>query len=374
MPPIRVALCITDLDVGGAERCLTQLATRLDRARFEPVVYCLAPEPADAERSCLGPLSETGVPVHSLGGRSRWQLFWVVLRLAWLMRRHQPQLVQTMLFHANIVGTVAARLARVPKVVAGLRVAERGADWHVRWESRLRQRVDRHVCVSRDVADFGWSEMRIPREKLVVIPNGVDLARFPVPEPAKLTSLGIWAERRVVTFVGRLERQKGLRWLLESAPEWLERLPDCDLLLVGRGPLEPELRRLAEKLGISRRVHFAGWRPDVPEILAVSELLVLPSEWEGMPNVVLEAMASRLPVVASEVEGVRELLGETSDIQTVRFGDRKALAERLVRLLSDPQLAAEVGAANRRRAEEQFSIERMVAAYEDLWESLLNPG
>jgi len=371
MPPIRIALCITDLEIGGAERCLAELATRLDRGRFEPVVYCLAPEPADAERSCLGPLREAGVPVHCLGGRSRWQLFWVVLRLAWLLRRQRAQLVQTMLFHANIVGTMAARLARVPKVVAGLRVAERGAEWHVRWESRLRRRVDRHVCVSRDVADFGWAEMRIPREKLVVIPNGVDPARYPAPEPAKLTSLGVWAGRRAVTFVGRLERQKGVRWLIESAPDWLERLPDFDLLLVGKGPLEPELRRLAEKLGIPGRVHFAGWRPDVPEILAASEILVLPSEWEGMPNVVLEAMASRLPVVASDVEGVRELLGEGAKNQTVRFGDGRGLAERLARLLSDPQLAAELGAANRRRVEQEFGIERMVAAYEDLWESLV---
>lgn len=82
MPPIRVALCITDLEVGGAERCLTQVATGLDRTRFEPVVYCLAPEPADAEQSCLGPLVEAGVPVHCLGGRSRWQLPSIVFRLA----------------------------------------------------------------------------------------------------------------------------------------------------------------------------------------------------------------------------------------------------------------------------------------------------
>jgi len=371
MAAIRIALCITDLEVGGAERCLTELAARLDRARFEPVVYCLAPQPGDAERSCLGPLREAGVSVHCLGGRSRWQLFWIVLRLARLLRRHRAQLVQTMLFHANVVGTMAARLARVPKVVAGLRVAERGADWHVRWESRLRERVDRHVCVSRDVADFGRFAMRIPEEKLVVIPNGVELARFPAPEPAKLTSLGIWAGRRVVTFVGRLERQKGVRWLIESAPEWLERLPNHDLLLVGQGPLKPELERLTEKLGIPGRVHFAGWRPDVPEILAASELLVLPSEWEGMPNVVLEAMASRLPVVASDVEGIRELLGEGAKLQTVRFGDDRALAERLLRLLSDPHLAAELGAANRERAEQQFGIDRMVAAYENLWESLV---
>jgi starch synthase (maltosyl-transferring) len=118
-------------------------------------------------------------------------------------------------------------------------------------------------------------------------------------------------------------------------------------------------------------VRFAGWRADIPAILAASASLVLPSQWEGMPNVVLEAMASRLPVVASDVEGVRELLGEGAKVQTVRFGDGRALAERLLRVLSDAQLAAELGAANRRRVAESFGIDRMVAAYGDLWESLV---
>ena len=113
-----------------------------------------------------------------------------------------------------------------------------------------------------------------------------------------------------------------------------------------------------------------GWRPDVPEILAASGLLVLPSAWEGMPNVVLEAMASRRPVVATDVEGVRELLGPGAASQTSRYRDTQMLVEKIVGLMSDPKLSTAVGLENRRRAEENFGISRMVAAYEDLWESL----
>jgi starch synthase (maltosyl-transferring) len=157
---------------------------------------------------------------------------------------------------------------------------------------------------------------------------------------------------------------------MATAPRWLAKMPDCDLLLVGNGPLRPSLEAAGRAAGIADRVHFAGWRADVPEILAASSLLVLPSLWEGMPNVVLEAMASRLPVVASDVEGVRELLGPNAARQTVAHGDSRMLAEAIVGLMLDPALSSATGMENRRRAEQCFGIARMVKAYEDLWASL----
>jgi starch synthase (maltosyl-transferring) len=134
--------------------------------------------------------------------------------------------------------------------------------------------------------------------------------------------------------------------------------------------LKHRLKAICERSEIADRVHFVGWRPDVPEILAASDLLVLPSVWEGMPNIVLEAMASRRPVVATDVEGVRELLGPAGEEQIVPYGDSQALADKIVKLMYNRELAAEIGGQNRRRAEENFAISRMVTAYENLWESL----
>ena len=131
------------------------------------------------------------------------------------------------------------------------------------------------------------------------------------------------------------------------------------------------LKPSRERQALIDRVHFAGWRADVPAILAASSLLVLPSAWEGMPNVVLEAMAGRLPVVASDVEGVRELLGPNAEKQTIRYNETAAFVDRLVGLMSDPTLAQSVGIENRRRAEEHFDIARMVRRYEDFWASLI---
>ena len=188
----------------------------------------------------------------------------------------------------------------------------------------------------------------------MVIPNGVDLDRFPARQAADLSALGIPAGRRIVTFVGRLDRQKGTEWLIETAGPWLAKLPDCDLLLVGRARWRAGCEAACRAAGIADRVHFAGWRNDVPEILAASDLLVLPSAWEGMPNVVLEAMAAGRPLVATDVEGVRELLGPLAERQAVRYGDSPALAGRIAGFLGDPAAAAAVGSANRRRVEDAF--------------------
>jgi glycosyltransferase involved in cell wall biosynthesis len=322
---------------------------------------------------CLKALEAAGIAVHCLGGGRIWRFPAIVRRLEKLLRQQRPQLVQSFLFHANIVGRLAARRAGVPRIVCGIRVAQPSAHWRLwldRWTDRL---VDRHVCVSQAVAQFAARQGGLPAEKLLVIPNGVDTARFqarPAGDKGRARSAIIPVGREAVTYIGRLDRQKGLDWLLETAAVWLPQLPGCDLLLVGQGPERRRLEAQCRRLGLAGRVHFAGWRPDADEILAASRLLVLPSRWEGMPNVVLEAMAAGLPVLAADVEGVREVLGLAGDAQIGQFGDTAEWSQKLVRLATDADFAAETGAGNRRRVEESFSLSGMVAAYEGLWESL----
>ncbi len=368
--PLRIGLCITDLDLGGAEQCLANLATQLDRGQFEPTVYCLGPSPRDPRRSVVPRLQSAGIPVRFLEARRARQFPWVVQRLARMLRLDRPEVLQSFLFHANLVGRVAGRLAGVPVVLSGIRVAERACRWHL-WLDRWTQRLaDRYVCVSRSVARFTASQACIPARKLVVIANGVDVNRFAGATAADLAEAGVARGRRVVVCVGRLARQKGCEWLIQSAPTWLGRLPECDLLLVGDGPMRPALERGVAQLGLAGRVHFAGFREDVPELLAASRLLVLPSRWEGMANALLEAMAAGLPIVASRVEGVEELLGAGTEEQTVDFGDTEALSARIVQLLRQPQRASELGAGNRARAAQQFDLPSMIRAYADLWQAL----
>jgi glycosyltransferase involved in cell wall biosynthesis len=380
--PRTIALCITELDAGGAERALAMLATRLDRERFRPIVYCLGPSPAPGPTATpasirggavasLAPwLESAGVEVHCLGARGAGDVLRTVGKLTALFRDHQPALVQTFLFHANLLGRLAAGRAGVSRVVCGIRVAERRKRWHL-WLDRLTQRmVDRYVCVSRSVADFSATAGRLPPEKLTVIPNGVDPSEANAA-PADLQPLGIPPQTPTVVSIGRLDFQKGLDWLLKTCPRWLSDCKEWHLLLVGSGPEEGRLRALAQASGLDARIHFAGWRGDVAGILAASQALLLPSRWEGMPNVVLQAMASGLPVLATDVEGVEELLGPDAPPQTASFGDTAGWAGKLRHLLCDASLRRRLGDRNRARASAEFSVGRMVDRYQSLWSELL---
>jgi glycosyltransferase involved in cell wall biosynthesis len=366
-----IAFFITDLECGGAEKALVELATRIDRGRFMPVVYLLKPLPEDPAQSLVPKLLDAGIQVHSLEARQEWQTWQIISRLAALLRQQRPALLQTFMFHANMVGRFAAWRAGVKHVVSGIRVAEHALTyrlWAERWTDFL---VEHHVCVSESVATFSQIRGGLPQRKMSVIPNGIDRSPYDRAVAADLQQFGIPAERKAITYVGRLDQQKGLDLFLEDAHEWLDQLPDNDLLLVGQGPERESLEKIVRTTGIERRVHFAGWRNDVPEILRASSALVLPSLWEGMPNAVLEAMAAGIPVVARDVEGVRELLGDDSEAQIALAQEPATLGQKLVTLLRNGDLAARCAAANHRRAGEVFDISLVVRSYEELYARLL---
>ena len=367
---IRIVFCITELDPGGAERALFELVKRLDRQQFEPLVYCLGPRPAGNPSSLADALERENVPVHCFGARRMIDFPRVLWKLRRQLRIDRPQIVQSFLFHANVLGALAARWAKVPHVVTGIRVAERRKVWHLalaRWTDRW---VERHVCVSQSVRDFS-EQQGLPTSKFTVIPNGVDFERFAGAKPAPAIGLRLAPGRRVIAYVGRLDEQKGLAWLLKLMPKVFDQLPKHDLIVAGTGPQRDQLLHLAQQLGLRERVHFLRFRDDIPEILAAAELLVLPSRWEGMPNVVLEAMASGKPVVATRAEGVEELLGPAAEDQSVPIHDAEAFTDKVIKILSDPRLSARLGADNRARAQECFSLDATATAYQRLYRELV---
>ena len=363
---LRIAFVITELSVGGAERCLTHLVTSIDRARFAPHVFSLWPRPNRDRDALVQQLEAADVPIHFLNARSIQSAWSSRNVLKQVFRELRIDLLQNFLFRANVLGTSAARAAGVPHVVLGVRVAD-PPYWRMWFEKQACRHADRIVCVSDSVAEFvehNWADDAV---KLQVIPNGIELDRYPAASRANLNDLGIPAGQRVLITVGRLHKQKGLDWLLQCVPELLRRLPDHDLLLVGDGPERDALREQAETHNSRRRVHFSGWRMDIPELLAASEMLLLPSRWEGMPNVLLEAMASKLPVLATRVEGVEQVLGDLAREQTVAFGASEDFIEQAVSILAN---AARLSAGNRSRIESEFSLRTMIDRYEQLYSSL----
>jgi glycosyltransferase involved in cell wall biosynthesis len=361
----RIAFCITDLDVGGAEQSLVNLAGGLDRRDWSPHVYCVSRRGPLVDR-----LEAHQVPCTCLnwrGPRDAWRL----LQLARKLRAWRPGLLQTFLFHGNMAGRMAGHLAGVPVIVSGIRVAEREQRWHVRLERLTRGLVTHHVCVSRSVAEFSIREAGLRPESVSVIPNSVDTRRFASAPPLSPQELGAPPGTRWIIAVGRLHSQKGHRLLIDALAPLLNMSPAWRLMIVGEGPLRAELQRHVDALECREQIRLLGFRDDVARLLKSAELFVLPSLWEGQPNVVLEAMAAGLPVIASDVEGVRELIEPGVSGVIVEPGNEAALRAAIRALLDSPAQRAAMGAESQHLVGKSLTTESLVERYAALYRRLL---
>jgi glycosyltransferase involved in cell wall biosynthesis len=367
--PRRISFLITELDHGGAERALVRIVTGLDRSLWEPRVISLSDRGPLAE-----PLEAAGIPVTAIGAgrvRSPAGLWRATVGLTRCLKEQQPAVLQTFLFHANIAGRLAARRARVPVVVSGIRVAEKRGRWRLnvdRWTDHL---VNRHVCVSQSVADFSIRESGLAESKVLVIPNGVDVERFAAARPADLSPFGIPKDAATILSVGRLDEQKNPFGLLHSFAAIAERHPSAHLLFVGHGTDEPDLRAEITDLRLDSRVHLAGWQADVPGIMRACDLFVLASKWEGMPNVLLEAGAAGIPIISTRVEGAEEIITSGESGVLVGISRQNELAAAIDDCLADPDAAKDRAVRLQQVVSEQFTWESVVNSYSKLYASLL---
>lgn len=371
----RVALLITELSRGGAEKALLQLASTLDLTRFEPVVFSLSGRTRDLENSLVPLFRAAGVETVELGLTNFGDAPSVFRRLTRELKRRQVDVLQTFMFHANLFGRFAGRAAGVPVVCSGIRVAERDAPRRLAIDRWTRSLVDVWVCVGEATAAFSRSVGRLPAERVVSIPNGV---RVPPANELNASPDFTWVpapfgKRERIVCVGRLAPQKGFDRFLENAATWaLDVANDWEIWIVGDGPERDALRRIVEKAGLANVVFFAGWRPDVSQILASAGLFALPSRWEGMPNALLEAAALGKAAICASVEGVAEILGPDAEPQSCAFDDGKSWREKTLALLRDKAIRDELGRRNRRRVAETFGVESATRRYEALWTRLLD--
>lgn len=372
--PRRIAFLITELDDGGAERAFVRIATGLDRSRWQVAVYCLSERGPLAE-----PLEQAGIEVTCLGlpqGPSGvfsklWRAWQAVQQLTNEFIERPPMLVQTFLFHANVIGRLAANAAKIRNVVSGIRVAERRSRWRLTFDRATQGSVAKHVCVSEAVAKFSIEQSGLDPNKIIVIPNGVDFDRFQKAEPIEWQTLGLPSDAQVILSVGRLEAQKDPRSLLLAFGQIAAEFPAAHLIFVGNGHLKDELSGEAHLKGLGARVHCVGRRSDVAQLLRASQVFALASQWEGMPNVVLEAAAAGTPIVATTVEGVSELLPSNEFGMLVKPGSASDLAAALRQILSDPTAARQRADCLQQRIA-SFSWESVIRRYDELYEALVS--
>jgi glycosyltransferase involved in cell wall biosynthesis len=358
--PIPLLFLVTNFDRGGAEKIVTRCALGLPRSKYGVQVAALQ----GRSQAMKNDLARTGTPAHDLG------MLWkgdvrAVVRLVRLLRQERIQILITFMFHPTLLGRLIGWSCGVPIRVS----SERTMAWERmgrrvlnRWTVGLATHV---VAVSDRVAAYAAREFRIPPDRLTTIWNGVDLNHF---RPVRRDASG---QAPVIGCTARLHAENDHPTLLRAFSTVGKRWPDAQLLLVGRGPEEARLRALGEALGISARIRFVGEQTDVAPFLTQMDLYVQPSVVAGMPNSLLEAMASALPVVATAVGGTPEVVieGETGLLVPPR--DPCALANAMLKLLADPGLAEAFARAGRARVEAHFGEDRMRERLEALLDRLV---
>ena len=379
---IEVAHIITGLGTGGAETMLLKLLSHSDRERFSSRVYSLSgASGAIAER-----IQALGVPVTSLEMARQIPDPLVLLRLSRLLRASGANLVQTWMYHADLVGSLAAKMARTGAPII----------WNIRQGNldrelnrprtlaliRLCAKLSAHVphtiiCCSSDArrvhSSIGYCDAKIR-----VIANGFDTDVFrpdPVARAAVRAELGITDETVLIGLVARFDPQKDHRTFIEAAARLVARRPGVHFVMCGSGITRgnPQLVEWIDAAGLGDVCHLLGERTDVPRLVAAMDLASLSSRGEGFPNVLGEAMACGVPCVATNVGDSAVIIGDTGLVVPPR--DPAALAEAWEELLAlgRPYLES-LGSRARHRVAEKFSITAVVQCYERAYEEIASRG
>lgn len=365
MPSFLILHLITELDTGGAQKALARLLAH--QRRFAPAVVCLY----NGDTAIAREIRSLGVPVTDLGMTAKWR--WdAICRLYRVLRRERPVILHTWMFHANVLGRIVGRLAGVSVIITSRRNVDIGGPSRELLKTATASLDDATVAVCDAARQAEIERAGARPDRVFTVYNGIDVSLYEGrPNGAIRREFGIPPSAPLIGYIGRLHRQKGVEDLLVAMDSVTTRVPDSHLLVVGEGECGPFLAKQMRSRGLSDAVLFTGTRHDVPQVLQDLDILVLPSLWEGLPNVILEAMASGLPVVATGVGGVPEIVVDNVTGFLVPPRQPEALSNAILRLVRDPDLRNRMGQAGRQRVQEHFSVDRMVMETEALYERLL---
>ncbi len=375
----RVLHVIDHLGSGGAQEAVCQLVKYRDQARFQPEVVTL-----HGYGHYFEVLRSWGVPVHSLVPQefARAAIPLIFAKLLALLARRRYDLVHTHLIGANVLAAPLAALFRVPVRFTHDQTMDdvRERSFVHRGLDTLANRLNHHIiAVSSSIRTFLLHKERLPADKISVIYNSVDLERFaPREEPgvkaAVRQKFGLPADALIVGGVGRLHYQKNFPLFLQVAAEVGARLPGVMFVIAGEGPERAALEDLSRGLGLADRVRFLGFVKEMPELYQGLDLLLLTSHFEGTPLTVLEAMAMGVPVVASRVDGVLEVVEDGRDGILAAPGNQDRFVDGVCRVLSDRDLRQRLSLKAQEKARRDYSAEAMVRRVETLYLKYLEMG
>lgn len=364
--PKTILYLSTSSGPGGAERVISNLCASLDPARYRAILCLFRPGWIQTHTQ------SRGVRTYVIPTQGMFDWRWM-LQFKRLLKDEHVDLIHAHEFDANVQGTVVAAWLGLPLVAT-----IHGKNYF--WE-KLRRRVAYRwvsrratmVAVSKNLKQFIVEKVGVESEHVKVIYNGVDMLPPCDTEDVEQCrkELDLPTEHRIVGVVGNLYPVKGHQYLIASIPAVLAKCPKTTFVFAGRGQLEAELKGQVHQLGIDGQVRFLGLRQDIPRILALIDVFVLPSLSEGLSMAILEAMVSGKPVVATNVGGNPELVenGETGCLVPPK--DSHALAERLVFLLTNSVRGSQFGRKGQLRAQGRFSLQTMVREYQALYDQCI---
>lgn len=365
--PVKDILFVTvGYTLGGAENMIAQIAPRLRMRGYNVRVLAFKGWGAISEK-----LKSSEIECIALHGKGRFDLR-ILWRYLFYLMKNPPDLIIAFLYRAYIPTRIFGFLLGIPNISA----IQDSLQWMNSFQLFF-ERITANFCTiiyscSNAITRFLLQDIGIKREKVVTIPNSIDVDSFSIKinKDEKIRELDLNSNLKIVGTVCRLhEPKKGVKILLEATKK-LKKEICFNLIIVGTGKDEKMLRLIAERERIN--AHFLGEREDVREILQVMDTFVLSSLYEGLPVSILEAMACGIPVVATNVEGNKEVVlnGKTGFL--VEPGDPYELAERIKEMLGDAKMRKDFGKAGFKRVKEKFSIEKTVDSIESLWKGDLN--
>ena len=370
MKNLKVLHIISKLPIGGVENQLLLVLKNYDREKFQPFVCSLS------EKGEIGQeIEKIGIKVFALNKLKHTFDYSIIKDICDIIKRERIQIVRTHQYHANFYGRIAAKKSKVPCIVASVHnVYTRDKKLHRRIINRFLARfTDKIIAVSEEVKMDILKYDRISEDKVQVIYNGVDLNAFneSFDKEQIKSKLGINPNVPVIGTVGRLTEQKGHIYLLQAILKLKHKFPDIKVLIVGDGPLMDELKSYTSSSGLSNNVIFTGFRRDIPALLSIMDIFVFPSLWEGLPNALIEAMASGKAIIASNLPQIKEVLVSDGLGILVPPKDSDSISQSINFLLKNEKIVKKMGNLAKNMACTRFNIENTVKIYEKMFEKIL---
>lgn len=369
MRKIKVLYIFNHLRYGGAEVGLLTTLKNLKRNSFDWTVVSLEKKGAIGEE-----IEQLGAKVIYLNSEARLFNLFLVKKIVEILNKEKPDIVHTSLFYANFFGRIASLFKASPVVIAEERsMYTEKRVYHVIIDRVLSYFTDKIIVCSNSVLNFTVKQEGIKKDKFCLLYNAVDAERFDIPQTKEelRREYGFQEEQFIIGTVGSLIPKKGHRFLLEAMYEVCKDIPAFKLLVIGEGGCEKELRDLVKSRNMGDKVEFLGARKDVPQFMKMMDIFVLASLQEGFPRTLIEAMYAGLPVIASNISGIPEIISHRENGFLIPPGDPAAIRDSALALYRDSKLLLKMGVNARRKIMSGYLPGQYVQKLEQLYLRLL---